>query len=35
MPLINCEINYILTWYANCFIIEAPINNKVPTFYNN
>ena len=23
MPLINCEINLILTWSANCFIIEV------------
>ena len=32
MPLINCEINLILTWSENCFIIDAPINNEVPTF---
>ena len=23
MPLINCEINLILTWSANCVISEA------------
>ena len=32
MPLINCEINLILTWSAPCFIIDAPIANQVPTF---
>ena len=32
VPLINCEINLILTWSANCFIIDAPIDNQVPTF---
>ena len=34
MPLINCEINLILTWLENCFIIAnpVPINNQVPTF---
>ena len=32
MSLINCEINLILTWSANCFIIDAPVNNQVPTF---
>ena len=32
MSLINCEINFILTWSANCFIIDAPVNNEVPTF---
>ena len=23
MPLINCEINLILTWYANCAVSSA------------
>ena len=32
MPLINCEINVILTCSANYFIIDAPVNNQVPTF---
>ena len=32
MPLINCEINFILTWLANCFTIANHINNQVPTF---
>ena len=29
MPLINCEINLILTWSANCGISEG---NRVSTF---
>ena len=32
MPLINCEINLILTWSASCFIIDPPIADKIPTF---
>ena len=32
MPLINCEINLILTWSATCFIIDALIANQAPTF---
>ena len=32
MPLINCEINLILTCSANCFIIAKPIKNQEPTF---
>ena len=32
MSLINCEINLILTWSTNCFIIDAPANNQIPTF---
>ena len=32
IPLINCEYNLVLTWYANCFIIDTPVNNQVPTF---
>ena len=32
MPLINFEINLILTWPARCFIIDAPIDGKEPTF---
>ena len=27
MSLINCKINLILTWSANCFTIDAPIEN--------
>ena len=32
MPLINCEINLILTWSNKCFIIDSPINGQEPTF---
>ena len=32
MPLINCEVNLILTWSANCFITDAPVNNQIPKF---
>ena len=32
IPLINCEINFILTWSANYFIIDSPIANQTPTF---
>ena len=31
MPLINCEIKLILTWSANCFITDVPVENQVPT----
>ena len=32
MLLVNCEINLIPTWSRNCFVIDAPVNNQVPTF---
>ena len=32
MSLINCEINLILTWYANCFIKDTPVVNQTSTF---
>ena len=32
MPLINCEINLILNWSANCILIYGGIDNQVPTF---
>ena len=32
MPLINYEINLILTWSANCFIIDSSVAIQVPTF---
>ena len=32
MPLINCEVNLILTWCANCVIIYTDVANQVPTF---
>ena len=32
MPQINCEINCILTWPANFFILAGTVTNQVPTF---
>ena len=32
MPLINCEFNLILTWYADFVIIYTNVANQVPTF---
>ena len=32
MPLINCEINSILTWSNSCFITDNLIDDQVPTF---
>ena len=32
MSLRNCEINLILTWSANCFIIANAIDSQVSTF---
>ena len=32
MPLINCEIEFVLDWSANCVIIYTDIANQVPTF---
>ena len=32
MPLINCEINLILTWSIRCFIIDNFIAGQEPTF---
>ena len=32
MPLINCEINFILTWSANCVIVSTAISNQGATF---
>ena len=32
MPLINCEIELILDWSANCVVIYPDIDNLVPTF---
>ena len=31
IPLINCEIELILDWSANCVIIYTDVNNQVPT----
>ena len=32
MPLINREINLILTWSDRCYIIDNPTANQEPTF---
>ena len=32
MLLFNCEINLVITWSLNCFIIRAPVNYQVPRF---
>ena len=32
VPLINCEINLILTWSNVCFVIDNRIASQEPTF---
>ena len=32
MPLINCEIELILTWSRNCVILSTYINDQIPIF---
>ena len=32
MPLINCEVELILIWSADCVIIFTNVANQVPTF---
>ena len=32
MPLINCEVELILNWSANCVIISTNVANQVPSF---
>ena len=32
MPLINCEVNLILTWSSTCVLISTKIRNQNPTF---
>ena len=32
MALINCEVNLILTWSADCVIIYTDVANQIPTF---
>ena len=32
MSLINCKVNLILTWSANCVIIYNVVANQIPTF---
>ena len=31
MPLINCEINLILTWSTNCAIVSTNVANQNAT----
>ena len=32
IPLINCEINLLLTWSASCVIVSADVANQNATF---
>ena len=32
MPLINCEVNLILTWSSSCVLIATAIQNQAATF---
>ena len=32
MPLINCEVDLILTWSADCIIIYTNVANQILTF---
>ena len=32
MPLINCEIELILSWSENCVMIFTDVDGQVPTF---
>ena len=32
LPLINCEVNLILTWSANCVIFSTNVPNQIATF---
>ena len=32
MPLINCEVNLILNWSANCVIVSTNVANQNATF---
>ena len=32
MPLINCEINLILTWSTNCVFVSTSVINQNATF---
>ena len=32
MPLINCEVNLILTWSSECVLIATDIQNQAATF---
>ena len=32
MPLVNCEVELILTWSENCVVISTNIADQNPTF---
>ena len=32
LPLINCEVNLILTWYVNCVIVSTNVTNQNAAF---
>ena len=32
MPLINCEVNFMLTWSANCVIVSTVVAKQIATF---
>ena len=32
MPLMNCEVNLILTWYENCVIVSTNVTNEGAIF---
>ena len=32
MPLINCEVNLILNWTANCVIVSTNVANQGAPF---
>ena len=32
MPLINCEVNFIFTWSANCVVVSTNFANQCATF---
>ena len=32
MPLINCEVNLLLTWSPICFIVDAPVVGQETVF---
>ena len=32
MPLINCQVELILTWFANCVITYTDVADQVTTF---
>ena len=32
MPSVNCKINFLLTWSANCAIVYTHVSNQGATF---